>query len=83
MFIFVGKKMKIAIPESKILHIIYDEKTIDIFYDTGEICSDDGVTTYSKIEVFNVKFDSEELALQNFRDFYEACESGKNAFYFG
>lgn len=83
MMVFFGAKMKVAIPESHIYKIVLNENEITIFYDGGDTCIlDDGVAVYPKVEKISFKFDSEELALETFRSYYEACEKGKNAFYF-
>lgn len=83
MFIFFGNEMKVAIPDSKIFKIVLFDTKITIFYDNGDYFQDENNAYNTKVESFSIKFDSYELALQNFRDFYAACESGKNSFYFG
>jgi len=82
MMVFFGAKMKVAIPESRIYKIVLNENSITMYYDGGDIININDYISAPAIEDITFKFDTEELALETFRSYYEACEKGKNAFYF-
>lgn len=85
MIVFFGDKVKFAVPESRIFNIIQSGNIVKISYSSGEITwlGDSGDSVAPKIENYLVKYESEELAIKNFRDYYVACETRKGAFYFG
>lgn len=74
---------KIAIPKERIYQVRQVGCKIEIFYDSGDITWLNETQFCKQISSETVKFDSEELAVENFRSYYNACIKGSGAFYFG
>lgn len=84
MFVFFGSDMRVAIPATKISHIVQHDNRIDIFFNSGEYVWADDVenTAFPKLETFSLKYETKEIAEDVMRSFYVACEQNKGAFYF-
>ena len=72
-----------AIPYNRILEIIQNDDTIKISYDSKEYTWLDEEKFVPKTNSQNIKFDSVDLANEQMRSFYKACEQRKGAFFFG
>lgn len=83
MMVFFGEDRKIAISNSRIYQVVQYKTTIEIFYDSGEISFLENETVVPKIDSVKISFEEEELAIDNFRAYYKACEMNRGAFYFG
>lgn len=79
MMFFVGD---VIVPESRLIDIIFRENVIVVNYDAGDLLEVAG-TFQKKIESVRVVCDSEDDANKIKRQFYKACASKQNAFYFG
>lgn len=80
---FNSLKGTVAIPYSRIIEISQHGKTIYISYDGKEYSWLDEEKFVPKVNVDEIKFDTEELANMQMRGFYKACENHKGAFFFG
>lgn len=83
MMLFFGGEIKTAIPESRVFKMMLVGKELTVFYNSGDISWIDDNTTVPQLGDITVRYDTEELAVQNFRDYFAACEKKKGAFYFG
>lgn len=72
----------IVIPERRLIDIVVRENVIVVNYDGGDLLEVAG-TFQKKIESVRVVCDCADDAMKIKRQFYKACDAGKNAFYFG
>lgn len=73
-----------AIPLSQVVKIVFFSKTISIHYFNGEYVDlEFGDGRFPRVEIKDLKFDSEDDVVRLKRQFYKACSEGKKAFYFG
>lgn len=77
-----GSMNRVVIPLSRVFDIWSSECAININYDGGELVEVEG-TYQKKLETVRIKFDSSDDVDKAMRQFYKACNDGKNAFFFG
>lgn len=83
LFCKVDDGRKIVIPENRIFNIIIYETTIIVNYDLGILSQDESGAFQHRIESARIIYNSATDADNAIRDFYKACASNKNTFYFG
>lgn len=80
---FNSLKGTVAIPFSRVIEISQRGNTITIAYDGKELTWLDEEKFVPKINIEDIKFDTDNLANMQMRSFYKACDSNKAAFFFG
>jgi len=78
MMLFAGSEV---IPSSRLIKILFLDNQILIHYDAGELIDIEG-TMYPRLEVKTLKFESADEVNKIKRQFYKACASSQNVFYF-
>ncbi len=79
MMLFIGEKV---LPSSRLIDIVFVENAIKINYDGGDLLDVEG-TFYRKVETERIILESADEVNKIKRQFYKACASNQNAFYFG
>lgn len=74
---------RVVVPLNRVYNIVASSCTIIINYDCGDLVWLDGDRYEKKVESVSVTLDSPDEVDKVFRQFYKACNSGSNAFYFG